>query len=107
MSASLEQQEDQRRTVALLAEQAQVPVEDVAKLYEHEHAALAVDAHITTFLDIFAVRNVREILRKRGIELLAMPAAVSPVLAAKRLLLPAGPIVSAGPAAAEHAPLQP
>lgn len=65
MPAPQEKQPDQKRIVAFLAEQAHVPVDDVATLYEHERAELATGAHITRFLHIFAIRNVQEILRKR------------------------------------------
>jgi len=82
MSAPQEKQPDQKRIVALLAEESQVPVDDVAKLYEHERANLAVGAHVTKFLHIFATRDVQEILRKRGIEKLAKPATGRQPLAA-------------------------
>lgn len=82
MSAPKENQRDQRRIVAILAKESRVPVDDVAKLYEHERAELAIDAHITKFLHIFAIRNVQQILRQRGIEKLALPAARPPLLGA-------------------------
>jgi hypothetical protein len=66
MSAPQQKQPDQKRIVALLALESHVPIDDVAKLYEHEWAELVVGAHITKFLHIFAIRNVQEILRKRG-----------------------------------------
>ncbi len=59
---------DQRRIVATLAEESRWPIDDVATLYEHERAELAVAAHVTSFLDIFAIRNVQAILRKRNHE---------------------------------------
>jgi hypothetical protein len=45
-----------------------VPINDVAILFEHERARLASGAHITKFLHIFAIRSVRKILRKRGLD---------------------------------------
>jgi len=75
MAAPKEKQPDQKRIVALLAEESQVPVDEVAKLYEHERAELATGAHITKFLHIFAIRNVQHILRQRAIEKLATLAA--------------------------------
>lgn len=66
LPASLEKPPDQQRIVATLSAQSHVPTGDVAVLYERERARLAVDAHITKFLHIFAVRNVQEILRKCG-----------------------------------------
>jgi len=59
---------DQRRIVAFLAEESRWPIDDVATLYEHERAELAVAARVTSFLDIFAIRNVQAILRKRNQE---------------------------------------
>lgn len=67
MSPPLEKQPDQKRIVASLAAQCHVPINDVATLYEQERAELALSAHITKFLHIFATRNVLEILRKRGL----------------------------------------
>jgi len=98
MSASQEKQPDQQRTVAVLAKESQVPVDDVAKLYEREHAALATGAHITTFLHILALRNVQEILHKRALESPAKPAAARPLLVADRLLMPPGSTWATAPA---------
>lgn len=66
MSTPLEQQPDQKRIVASLAAECHVPIADVATLYEHERTELALGAHVTKFLHIFATRNVLEILRKRA-----------------------------------------
>jgi len=60
-----DRQPNEKRIVAILAEESHVPIDDVAILYEHERAELALGARITNFLDIFAVRNVQEILHKR------------------------------------------
>lgn len=59
---------DRKRIVAFVAEESQVPIADAEILYEHERAELALGAHITKFLHIFAVRNVQEILRKRELD---------------------------------------
>ena len=67
MPAPNSMQPDQNRIVAFLDDEAHLPVSDVKELYEHERAELAVGAHITTFLPIFAIRNVQEILRRRGL----------------------------------------
>jgi hypothetical protein len=56
---------DEARIVALLAQESRWPVADVATLYAHERAQLALGAHITKFLHIFAKRKVQEILRER------------------------------------------
>ena len=59
---------DPKRIVASLAEESRLPIDEVATLYEHERAELAVAARVTSFLHIFAIRNVQEILRKRTLE---------------------------------------
>jgi len=104
MSAPPEKQPDQQAIVALLAEESQLPVDDVAKLYEHEHATLAVGADITKFLHIFATRNVREILRQRGIDRLALSSPGRPLSAAERVPMPLGPAWSPALTLAERAP---
>ncbi|WP_155888135.1 MULTISPECIES: DUF3562 domain-containing protein [Cupriavidus] len=72
MSVHKLRQPDQKGLVALLAAKAHMPVDDVEQLYEHERAELAVDAHITSFLHIFAIRNVEKILRRRAGEKTAL-----------------------------------
>jgi len=42
-----------------LAEQAHQALDDVRQLYEFERQSLAADARVTSFLSIFALRNVR------------------------------------------------
>ena len=79
MSTPAEKPPDESRIVAFLAEESQQPVADVAKLYEHERAELALGAHITKFLHIFAVRNVQEVLRNRAADHLRTLAEVHPV----------------------------
>ena len=68
MPASHEKQPEQGRIVASLAIECHMPVGEMAALYEHERAELALGAHITKFIHIFATRNVLEILRKRGLD---------------------------------------
>ena len=68
MPARHEKQPNQGRIVASLAAEYHLPVSEMAALYEHERAELAVGAHLTKFLHIFATRNVLEILRQRGLE---------------------------------------
>ena len=80
MSAPAEKQPDQARIVALLAKESQQPIADVARLYEHERAELALGAHITKFLHIFAIRNVQAILRKQAADNLGSLAGVRPIL---------------------------
>ena len=66
MPASHEKQPDHARIAASLAVECHMPVGEMTALYEHERAELALGAHITKFLHIFATRNVLEILRERG-----------------------------------------
>ena len=68
-----EKQPDQSRIVASLASDFHVPVDELATLYEHERAELALGAHVTQYLDIFTTRHVEEILRQRGLEKLTVP----------------------------------
>jgi len=49
-----------------LAESQGVPSNDVRSLYESVFAEMKRDAVIMDFLSIFAVRKVKEILRRRG-----------------------------------------
>jgi hypothetical protein len=60
------QLEQQKRLEAVLAQESDVPIADVAIIYQDERAGLAAGALVTTFLDVFAIRNVQELLRERG-----------------------------------------
>ena len=55
-----------QRIVTSLANEAKVPVEEVAQLYEDKHAELEGEARIKSFLPIFAIRSVKDVLRQRG-----------------------------------------
>jgi len=68
MSVHPENQTDHSRIVAFLAKESQLPLADVARLYEVEFAKLAVDARVTQFLDIIAIRHVQAILRNRVVD---------------------------------------
>jgi Protein of unknown function (DUF3562) len=68
MPTASQKQPDQKRIVASLASQCHVPIGEMATLYEHERAELALGAHVTKYLDIFATRNVLEILRRRDLD---------------------------------------
>lgn len=57
----------QERAIELLAQESQVPVDEVARLYNDEWTELEDGARITGFLAIFTTRNVREMLRRRSI----------------------------------------
>ena len=79
MLTAAEKPPDRVRIVAFLAQESQQPVAAVAALYEHERAELAAGAHITRFLDIFAIRNVQEILRQRAADRAQASARAEPV----------------------------
>jgi hypothetical protein len=68
MPSTIEKQPDQKRIVASLAAEFHVPIGEMATLYEHERAELALGAHITKYIHIFATRNVLETLRERGLD---------------------------------------
>ena len=57
---------DQGRIIASLAWNARMPIADVAAIYERECAELATTAKLAKFVQIFALRNVQEILRARS-----------------------------------------
>jgi hypothetical protein len=59
---------DQKRIVEVLARETEVPVAEVARLFEDERARLESGARIKGFLPIFAIRNVEEILRQRKVQ---------------------------------------
>jgi hypothetical protein len=65
MPAHNDTQPDQKQIVASLAAQCHVPVCEMALLYEHERVALALGAHNTKFLHIFAIRNVLDAFREQ------------------------------------------
>lgn len=56
----------QQRAIESLAQESQVPIDEVARLYDDQWAELEDGARITSFLAIFTTRNVREMLRRRG-----------------------------------------
>ena len=58
----------QERTIAFLACNARMAIADVAAIYERECAELATTARLATFVQIFALRNVRDILGARSRE---------------------------------------
>jgi len=61
-----------QRAIEHLARESQVPVGEVARLYDDARAELEVGARIKGFLGIFALRNVRRMLRQRGASGLAL-----------------------------------
>ena len=61
-----------QRTIDHLARESQVPVDEVAQLYDEARAELEVGARIKGFLGIFAIRNVRKLLRQRKLQASAL-----------------------------------
>jgi hypothetical protein len=68
MPGTWQKQPDQQRIVASLASECHLPIGEMATLYEHERADLALGAHVTKYLHIFAIRNVLEVLRQRKLD---------------------------------------
>jgi hypothetical protein len=71
---ALAREPDRKRFVAVLAEQFHATADNVAVLFERERADLARGARVTTFIDIFAVRKVEDVLRSRARDESAAPA---------------------------------
>jgi len=65
MFAAPDSQTEEKRIVEFLARESSVPVGEVARIYAAERAGLAKGARVATFVPIFAIRNVQEILRHR------------------------------------------
>ena len=82
MPSTNQKQPDQERIVASLATECHLPIGEMATLYEHERAALALGAHITKYLHIFATRNVLDVLRQRDLNKQASAAGLPASLAA-------------------------
>jgi hypothetical protein len=66
MHAERSTHSQRERAVEVLAQESRAPIDDVAQLYGKELAKLEVDARIKSFIPIFALRNVRDLLRQRG-----------------------------------------
>ena len=82
MPSTNQKQPDQERIVASLATECHLPIGEMATLYEHERSELALGAHITKYLHIFATRNVLDVLRKRDLKKQASAAGLPASLAA-------------------------
>jgi hypothetical protein len=65
MPSTNEEQPDRQRIVASLALECQLPIDEMAAIYEHARAELAAGASVTKYLHIFAVRNVLEAMGRR------------------------------------------
>jgi len=66
MYADHSKESHDQRAIESLAEESQVPVCEVARLYEDARAELEAGARIRSFLGIFALRNVRKTLLERS-----------------------------------------
>ena len=85
----------QQQAIEVLARESQVPVNEVARLYEDARAELEIGARIRGFLGIFALRNVRKMLRQRRLQ--ASSLALCIALAGWTGGADAGPLSSTGP----------
>jgi len=54
-----------QRALERLARESRLPVNEVVRLYDDARARLEVGARIRAFLGIFALRNVRKMLREK------------------------------------------
>jgi hypothetical protein len=86
----------QQRAIEVLARDSQLPVNEVAQLYEDARARLEVGARIRGFLGIFAIRNVRKMLRQRK-QFQASGLALCIALAGWTGVADAGPFSSTAP----------
>ena len=66
MGAQQGKASDQKQTLDALALEAKLPADEVARIYEEEHAELAANARVVSYLPIFAIRNVRARLHRRN-----------------------------------------
>ena len=87
-----------QRTIEHLARESQVPVEEVAQLYDDARAELEIGARIKGFLGIFAIRNVRGLLRKRKLQASALALCIAVAgwtdVADAGLLSSTGPVIA-------------
>lgn len=60
-------QAERKRIVEFLASESKTPTDAVARLYDDEVAKLMLGARITSFLSIFAIRNVQKTLRQQSV----------------------------------------
>jgi hypothetical protein len=77
-----DEQTDQKRIFKSLAVECNVSIAEAAILCEDGKAELALGARITTFLDIFAIRNVQDILCNRELDKYIVPPGGSALRAA-------------------------
>lgn len=83
MAPSKYERPDQGKIVSRLAAEFELTLDEVTALYDCECATLAIGAHVTKFLHIFAIRHVQEALQKQrllGADLLTVSHTSPPVL---------------------------
>jgi uncharacterized protein DUF3562 len=87
-----------QRTIEHLARESQVPVDEVAQLYDNARAKLEAGARIKGFIGIFAIRNVRRLLRQRKRQASALVLCIAfagwPGIADAGLLTSSGPVIA-------------
>lgn len=87
-----------QRSIEHLARESQMPIEEVAQLYNDAHTELEVGARIKGFLGIFAIRNVRRLLRQRKLHARALVLCIAfagwPGVADAGLLSSTGPVIA-------------
>lgn len=66
MDTVLQERPEHERAIELLAQESNVPIDVVRPLYKAEWAKLAMGAHITAYLSVLTMRNVRRLLRQMG-----------------------------------------
>ena len=60
---------DHRRVIAFLAKHSTTPIDEIARLYEHEWAALEASARLKGFVPCITFGHVRSLLRKLNVKL--------------------------------------
>ena len=66
MNTVLQELPEHERAFELLAQESHVPIDVVRPLYKAEWAKLAMGAHITAYISVLTMRNVRRLLRQMG-----------------------------------------
>jgi len=66
MFISTNKPDDHKRFIEVIARESAVSIDEVARLYDHERAALEASSRIKAFVPVFVMRNVRDLLRRRA-----------------------------------------
>ncbi|HET6470942.1 MAG TPA: DUF3562 domain-containing protein [Pseudomonadales bacterium] len=54
------------RFINVIARESAVSIDEVARLYDHERAALEASSRIKAFVPVFVMRKVRDLLRRHA-----------------------------------------